>query len=82
LGAHWYAEAGQDSLVVQLLKLPTVEQLQQETQQHQPQKATQQDQPFYYYIDLAANNAYGFSNTFALDRLYHWNGLCIEANPK
>jgi len=35
-----------------------------------------------YFIDLAANNAVGLSNTFALERDYDWNGLCIEPNPE
>lgn len=34
-----------------------------------------------YFIDLAANEAVGLSNTFALERDYDWNGLCIEPNP-
>jgi len=35
-----------------------------------------------YFIDLAANNAVTLSNTFALERDYDWNGLCIEPNPE
>jgi len=35
-----------------------------------------------YFIDLAANDAVGLSNTFALERDYDWNGLCIEPNPE
>ena len=31
-----------------------------------------------YYIDLAANDAMRWSNTYALDRYWKWNGLCIE----
>lgn len=34
-----------------------------------------------YYVDLAANDAIGISNTYILDRVYGWNGLCMEANP-
>jgi hypothetical protein len=34
-----------------------------------------------YYIDLAANDAIELSNTYALERYYHWTGLCIEPNP-
>ena len=34
-----------------------------------------------YYIDLAANDAIELSNTYALEKYYHWNGLCIEPNP-
>jgi hypothetical protein len=31
-----------------------------------------------FYLDLAANDAIEASNTYALDRLYNWSGLCIE----
>ena len=34
-----------------------------------------------YYIDLAANDAIELSNTYALEKYYHWTGLCIEPNP-
>jgi Methyltransferase FkbM domain len=34
-----------------------------------------------YFIDLAANDAVLLSNTFALEKHYHWNGICIEPNP-
>jgi hypothetical protein len=33
-----------------------------------------------FYVDLAANDAITISNTYALDRLYGWSGICIEAN--
>lgn len=32
------------------------------------------------FIDLAANQAYALSNTFALERDFDWNGLCVDAN--
>ncbi len=35
-----------------------------------------------YYIDLAANSAKFLSNTYALDRLYNWSGLCIEPQAR
>jgi len=35
-----------------------------------------------YFIDLAANEAVGLSNTYALEKDYDWNGLCIEPNPE
>lgn len=35
-----------------------------------------------YFIDLAANDATTFSNTFALEREFGWTGLCIEPNPE
>ena len=35
-----------------------------------------------YFIDLAANEAVAYSNTFTLEQEYDWYGLCIEANPK
>lgn len=35
-----------------------------------------------YYIDLASNEAFLDSNTFALDRFWGWKGLCIDANPQ
>lgn len=31
-----------------------------------------------YFIDLAANDAVSYSNTYTLERGYNWNGLCIE----
>lgn len=34
-----------------------------------------------YFIDLAANDAVKISNTYALETLYDWTGLCIEPNP-
>lgn len=34
-----------------------------------------------YFVDLAANDATILSNTYALERHYGWNGLCIEPNP-
>ena len=35
-----------------------------------------------YFVDLAANHAVEFSNTFALERRLNWTGLCIEANSQ
>jgi len=35
-----------------------------------------------YFIDLAANEAVGLSNTYVLERDYDWTGLCIEPNPE
>jgi hypothetical protein len=34
-----------------------------------------------YFVDLAANDARTYSNTFALERRFQWTGLCIEPNP-
>jgi hypothetical protein len=34
-----------------------------------------------YFIDLAANDAVQLSNTYALERYYQWQGVCIEPNP-
>jgi hypothetical protein len=34
-----------------------------------------------FFVDLAANDATVFSNTYILERDYHWKGLCIEPNP-
>ena len=34
-----------------------------------------------YYIDLAANDAMELSNTYALERYFHWTGLLLEPNP-
>lgn len=33
-----------------------------------------------FYLDLAANDAITLSNTYTLDRVYGWKGVCIEAN--
>ena len=35
-----------------------------------------------YYVDLAANAPKFLSNTYALDRLYNWSGLCIEPQAR
>jgi len=35
-----------------------------------------------YFVDLASNDATYLSNTYTLETVYLWNGLCIEANPK
>jgi hypothetical protein len=35
-----------------------------------------------FFIDLAANDARKLSNTYALERRYGWQGLCIEPNPE
>eukprot|EP00966_Prymnesium_polylepis_P283855 6557378-Prymnesium_polylepis.1 len=35
-----------------------------------------------YYVDLAANDPKFLSNTYALDRLYNWSGLCIEPQSR
>jgi hypothetical protein len=34
-----------------------------------------------YFIDLAANHARTFSNSYALETYHDWRGLCGEANP-
>ena len=34
-----------------------------------------------YFVDLAANDARTFSNTFALEQRFQWQGLCVEPNP-
>ena len=35
-----------------------------------------------YFLDLASNDAWHFSNTLTLDQEYEWNGICVEANPQ
>jgi len=35
-----------------------------------------------YFVDLAANDATHFSNTYVLENKYQWTGLCIEPNPQ
>jgi hypothetical protein len=35
-----------------------------------------------FFIDLAANEARKLSNTYALERSFGWEGLCIEPNPE
>ncbi|CAB9508223.1 Inherit from NOG: Methyltransferase FkbM [Seminavis robusta] len=35
-----------------------------------------------YFLDLAANDARTYSNTFALERHHNWTGLCFEPNPQ
>lgn len=34
-----------------------------------------------FFVDLAANDATVLSNTYILERDYHWTGICIEPNP-
>lgn len=34
-----------------------------------------------YFVDLAANDAVQFSNTYAMEKFYNWKGVCIEPNP-
>lgn len=34
-----------------------------------------------FFVDLAANDAVTFSNTFSLEQRYGWRGLCVEPNP-
>lgn len=34
-----------------------------------------------YFVDLAANDAVKISNTYALEKHFGWNGLCVEPNP-
>ena len=34
------------------------------------------------FVDLAANDAIRNSNTYALEQLLGWHGLCVEPNPK
>ena len=35
-----------------------------------------------FFVDLAANDAKRISNTYALERSFDWNGVCIEPNPE
>lgn len=35
-----------------------------------------------YFVDLAANDAVTFSNSYTLEQQYGWRGLCIEPNPE
>jgi FkbM family methyltransferase len=35
-----------------------------------------------FFIDLAANNARKLSNSYALERSFGWEGICIEPNPE
>lgn len=35
-----------------------------------------------YYVDLAANDAIEHSNTYLLDRVFGWRGLCIEPQAR
>mmetsp|Transcript_2562 Transcript_2562/g.2963 ORF Transcript_2562/g.2963 Transcript_2562/m.2963 type:complete len:334 (-) Transcript_2562:182-1183(-) len=34
-----------------------------------------------YFIDLAGNDPVRISNTYALEKNFNWNGLCLEPNP-
>eukprot|EP00667_Euglena_gracilis_P022721 EG_transcript_25397 len=35
-----------------------------------------------YFLDLAANDPVYLSNTYALERWFGWDGICIEGNPR
>ena len=35
-----------------------------------------------FYLDLAANDPIRGSNTYLLDRVYNWSGVCIEPQQK
>ena len=34
-----------------------------------------------YFLEAGAAHGHALSNTFLLEKRYHWRGLCIEANP-
>ena len=34
-----------------------------------------------YFLDIDAHDGVTNSNTLLLETRYHWNGLCVEANP-
>ncbi|MFC1799706.1 FkbM family methyltransferase [Candidatus Eisenbacteria bacterium] len=34
-----------------------------------------------YFVDLAAADGVNTSNTYALEKVFGWTGICIEANP-
>tara|TARA_Y100000389_G_scaffold6304_1_gene6064 strand:- start:95 stop:772 length:678 start_codon:yes stop_codon:yes gene_type:complete len=34
-----------------------------------------------FFIDIGAHDGMNLSNTYMLETLYKWNGICIEANP-
>ena len=34
-----------------------------------------------YFLDIGAHDGVTNSNTLLLETRYHWNGLCVEANP-
>ena len=34
-----------------------------------------------YFLDLGAHDGISISNTYLLERKYHWTGICVEANP-
>lgn len=40
------------------------------------------DLEYGYYVDLAANDWIYGSNTYILEELNHWDGICIEPHPK
>lgn len=35
-----------------------------------------------FFLDLASNDPWHFSNTLTLDQEYEWDGICVEANPQ
>jgi len=34
-----------------------------------------------YFVDLAAADGETHSNTYVLEKIFNWNGICIEPNP-
>jgi FkbM family methyltransferase len=35
-----------------------------------------------FFLDIGAHDGVFLSNTFILEKIYNWEGICIEANPK
>ena len=34
-----------------------------------------------FFLDIGAHDGFYLSNTYLLEKRYHWSGICIEANP-
>lgn len=34
-----------------------------------------------YFVDIGGADSTSMSNTFLLEKRYHWRGICLEANP-
>jgi hypothetical protein len=63
----WFSQASQDEIILAMLGATS------------HKNATGIFRGF--FVDLASNHAVQLSNTYVLEKKYHWRGLCIEANP-
>jgi hypothetical protein len=66
----WFSQARQEEAILRLL-----------SSKGSSASAAENKYKGGFFVDLAANDATLFSNTYILERDYNWKGLCIEPNP-